>query len=133
MQIDARRALAIACESAPGKDDAMLIVCQNVLYIFLKRTARRRHSLLGKLIKALLAAVRACDCALSRNVEVPVLQTSAEITIQVPSRECGVRFSADPFYWMCHSPSSHLPPDSSGEKTACHRTSNRGWLILTYQ
>ena len=56
--------LAIARESVPGKNDPVLIVCQNVLYILLKRTARRRHSLPGKVIKALLAAVRASDCSL---------------------------------------------------------------------
>src|SRR6516164_867782 len=77
--------LAIARESLPGKNDPVLIVCQNVLYILLKRTARRRHSPPGKVIKALLAAVRARDCSLSRNVEVPILRTSTEIAVQIPT------------------------------------------------
>src|SRR5215472_6750973 len=103
--------LATPRESVPGKNDAVLIVCENVLYILLKRTARRRHSLLGKLIKALLAAVRAPDCSLSGNVEVPILRTSTEIAVQIPTRECGVRFSDDRFYCMCHDASGNLPLD----------------------
>src|SRR5215472_608126 len=122
--------LATARESVPGKNDAVLIVCQNVLYILLKRTARRRHSLLGKLIQALLAAVRASDCSLSRNVEVPILRTSTEIRVQIPARECGVRFSDDRFYWMCHSVSVSVPPGCSTERTVCHRLriDRRSWL-----
>jgi hypothetical protein len=96
--------LAITCESVPRKNDAVLFIRQNVLYILLKRTARRRHSLLGKLIKTLLATVRASDRSLSRNVEIPILRTSTEIAVQIPTRECGVRFSDDRFYWMCHDP-----------------------------
>jgi hypothetical protein len=100
--------LSTARESMPGKNDAVLIVCENVLYILLKRTACRRHSLLGKLVKALLAAVRASDCSLSRNVEVPILRTCTEIAVQTPTRECGVRFSDDRFYWMCHDASGYV-------------------------
>src|SRR5215813_8905361 len=110
--------LALACESVSGKNDAVLIVCQNVLYIFLKRTSRRRHSLLGKLVKALLAAVRASDCTISRNVEVPVIRTSAEIPVKIPTRKCDVRFFDDPFHWMCHYASSHLRPGQVREQYA---------------
>ena len=113
--------LATTGESVPGKNDAVLIVCENVVYILLKRTARRRHGLLRKLIKAQLAAVRASDCSLSRNVEVPILRTSTEIAVQISTRECGVRFSDDRFYWMCHSASGYVPPDCSAERTVCHR------------
>jgi hypothetical protein len=113
--------LAISRESVSGKNDAVLIVCQNVLNILLKRTARRRHSLLGELIKALLATVRASDCSLSRNVEVPILRTSKEIAVQIPARECGVRLSDDRFYWMCHDVSSYVPPNCSAGKIVCHR------------
>lgn len=124
--------LAIACESVPGKNDAVLIVCQNVFYVLLKGTARCHHSLLRKLIKALLAAVCASDCALSRNVEVLILRTSAEIAVQIPTRECGVCFSDDSFYWMGHDVSSYLPPGLLLERTLCHRTlmvDRRSWLI----
>jgi hypothetical protein len=114
----------------PGKNDTVLIVCENVLYILLKRTARRRHSRLGKLIQALLAAVRASDCSLSGNVEIPILRTSTEIRVQIPARECGVRFSDDRFYWMCHSVSVSVPPGCSPERTVCHRLriDRRSWL-----
>jgi hypothetical protein len=98
---------AIARESVARENDAVFIVCQNVLYILLKRTARSRHSLLGKLIKTLLATIRASDCSLSRNVEVPILQTRTEIAVQIPARECSVRFSNDRFCWMRHDASGH--------------------------
>src|SRR5215472_3947040 len=87
--------LAVARESVPRKNDGVLIVGKNIFYIFLKRTARGRHSRLGKLIKALLAAVRTSDCSVSRNVEVPILRTCTEIAVQIPTRECSVRFSDD--------------------------------------
>src|SRR5215475_7456698 len=113
--------LAIACESVSGKNDGVPIVSQNVLYIFLKRTTRRRHGLLGKLVKALLAAVRSSDCAISCNVEVPVIRTSVEIPVKISTRKCDVRIFDDSFYWMCHYASSYLRPDWSGERGLCHR------------
>jgi hypothetical protein len=125
--------LATARESVAGKNDAVLIICENVLYILLKRTVRRRHSLLGKLIQTLLAAVRASDCSLSRNVEVPILRTSSEIAVQIPARERGVRFSDDRFYWMCHDASSFCAAGLLRRENSMPQTSNRGSSLLAYR
>src|SRR5215471_1009129 len=105
--------LATARESMPGKNDTVLIVCENVLYILLKRTARRRHSLLGKLTQALLAAVRASDCSLSRNVEFQSSEQAPKYPSRSPRANAAYASVMIASIGCAMTPPVFVPPDCS--------------------